>query len=231
MPKFVPRQRKHKVIARSKANDKPQFEVVDSNVVEHIPAAKSELEAKKLRLKEDLRQQGQKISGKKAKRLEKYIDTKLRKDENRELIAKLAHATTDTSLFQSSRKLGQGRETKRERLGRALRDKQAGIDIDGDNDELLFEKRVLREEGDELSADESEPEQVTSRGLFETSVAPLPVKLGRRAQATTGRGRRRASGFEEEEAKRWGEIKSRSDARTGTRARMGRFQLRIRSLE
>ncbi|EHL03787.1 putative ATP-dependent RNA helicase PB1A10.06c [Glarea lozoyensis 74030] len=178
MPKFVPRQRKHKVIARAKGNGRqPEFEVVDSNVVEHIPAAKSELEEKKLRLKEELKKEGQKISGKKAKRLEKYIDTKLRKDENRELIAKLAHATTDTSLFQSSRKLGQGRETKRERLGRALRDKQAGIDIDGDNDELLFEKRIVREVEDEPSSDENEPEQASAGGLFQTSLtAQLPAK-------------------------------------------------------
>lgn len=181
-PKFVPRQRKHKVIARAKNNgENPQPAVVDSNAVEHTPAAKSELEEKKLRMKEELRKEGTKISGKKAKRLEKYIDTKLRKDENRELIAKLATAKLDTSLFQSSRKLGQGRETKRERLGRALRDKQAGIDVDGDNDEILFEKRVVREVGDQPSSDEHEDMEDDAPpkpgGLFQLPVAiPVPVQ-------------------------------------------------------
>jgi ATP-dependent RNA helicase DHX37/DHR1 len=153
-PKFVPRQRKHKVLARSKGNTNQSN--VDSNAVEFIPTARAELEEKKRRLKEELRKEGTKISGKKAKRLEKYIETKLKKDENRELLEKVAKSTTDTSLFHSSRKLGQGRETKRERLGRALKDRQAGIDIDGDNEELLFENRTLRET-EEASPDEDEP--------------------------------------------------------------------------
>ena len=139
MPKFVPRQRKHKVLARAKGKNHDS-EPVDSNAAEHIPAAKAEVDEKKRLLKEELQKEGTKISGKKAKRLEKYIETKLKKDENRELIQKLASRTTDTSLYSSSRKLGQGRETKRERLGRALRDHQAGIDLDGDNEEVLFEK-------------------------------------------------------------------------------------------
>src|SRR6266536_1769018 len=141
MPKFVPRQRKHKVLARNKGNGGKSEPVVDSNAVEHIPAAKAEIEEKKRRMKEELRAEGTKISGKKAKRLEKYIDNKLKKDENRELIARLANVRTDTSLYQSSSKLGQRRETKRERLARALKDRQAGIDVDGDNEEVLFEER------------------------------------------------------------------------------------------
>ncbi|KAG9231882.1 P-loop containing nucleoside triphosphate hydrolase protein [Amylocarpus encephaloides] len=177
MPKFVPRQRKHKVIARSKDNGKSsQPTVLDSNALEHIPAPKSELEEKKIRMREELRKDGQKISGKKAKRLEKYIDTKLRKDENRELITRLANASVDTSLFQSSRKLGQGRETKREKLSRALRDRQAGIDIDGDNDEVLFEKRTIREVGELPSSDDSDA-QAEPGGLFQGSIAaPTPVQ-------------------------------------------------------
>ena len=154
MPKFVPRQRKHKVIARSKKHAGQSEPAVDSNAVEHIPAAKAEIEEKKRRMKEELRKEGAKISGKKAKRLEKYIETKLKKDENRELISRLANARTDTSLYQSSRKLGQGRETKRERLSKALKDMQAGIDLDGDNEELLFEKRTVKEVEDKSSSED-----------------------------------------------------------------------------
>jgi ATP-dependent RNA helicase DHX37/DHR1 len=173
MPKFVPRQRKHKVIARSKQNASYAEPAVDSNAVEHIPAAKAEIEEKKRRMKEELRKEGTKISSKKAKRLEKYIETKLKKDENRKLIARLANAKTDTSLYQSTRKLGQGRETKRERLSRALKDKEAGIDIDGDNDEVLFEKRTVREVKDEGSSDVGEAQ--ASQGLFKSpTTVPIP---------------------------------------------------------
>jgi ATP-dependent RNA helicase DHX37/DHR1 len=168
MPKFVPRQRKHKVLARAKPKAHTA-EPVDSNVVEHIPAAKAEIEDQKRLLKEELRKEGTKISGKKAKRLEKYIETKLKKDENRDLIQKLASRTTDTSLYSSSRKLGQGRETKRERLRRALRDQQAGIDLDGDNEDVLFEKRAVRE-ADNHSEDEDEPE-ANSGGLFQSKAS------------------------------------------------------------
>jgi ATP-dependent RNA helicase DHX37/DHR1 len=172
MPKFVPRQRKHKVIARSKQHAGHSEPEIDSNAVEHLPAAKAEIEEKKRRMKEELRKEGTKISGKKAKRLEKYIETKLRKDENRELISRLANARTDTSLYQSSRKLGQGRETKRERLSRALKDRQAGIDLDGDNDEVLFEKRTVKEVEDESSSEDEQPQ--AGGGLFKSPVS-VPI--------------------------------------------------------
>jgi ATP-dependent RNA helicase DHX37/DHR1 len=172
MPKFIPGQRKHKVIARSKQHGGHSESATNSNALEHIPAAKAEIEEKKRLMKEELRKEGTKISGKKAKRLEKYIETKLKKDENRELISRLANARTDTSLYQSSRKLGQGRETKREKLSRALRDKQAGIDIDGDNDELLFEKRTMRVVEDEGSSDEGLLQ--SGQGLFK-SPTTIPI--------------------------------------------------------
>ncbi|KAG6003013.1 hypothetical protein E4U21_002448 [Claviceps maximensis] len=137
MVKFVPRQRKHKVLARQKAEENVQHEIQDTNQ-EILPAAQVERQRRKDQLKKELQQDGTKVSGKKAKRLEKYIDIKLRKDENRELMAKLAARRIDTSLFASSRSLGQGKETKRQTLSRALREQRAGID--GDEDILLEER-------------------------------------------------------------------------------------------
>ncbi|EFZ04483.1 DEAD-like helicases superfamily protein [Metarhizium robertsii] len=137
MARFVPRQRKHKVLARQKAKEAAQHEVHDTNQ-ELLPATQAERQEKKARMKEELRQDGVKVSGKKAKRLEKYIENKLRKDENRELLAKLAARRIDTSLFSSSRSLGQGKETKKQVLSRALRESRAGLDGD---DEILLEKR------------------------------------------------------------------------------------------
>lgn len=212
MPKFVPRQRKHKVLSRSKGNGAKSEPVLDSNAVEHIPAAKAEIEEKKRRMKEELRAEGTKISGKKAKRLEKYIDNKLKKDENRDLIARLANARTDTSLYQSSSKLGQGRETKRERLARTLKDRQAGMDIDRDNEEVLFEERTVREVVDEPSSDEGEAAQA-SGGLFKTAITiPIPPKP---SAISAGGGLKRALEVDKEgnpvlkKRKRRGGIKSK----------------------
>lgn len=160
MKKFVPRQRKHKVLAREKDRNNSSDQTRDSNATELIPASKVEIEEKRRILREQLRNELPKVSGKKAKRLEKYIETKLRKDENRELIEKLANSKTDTTFFQSSKRLGQRKETKREQLSRALRDAKAGINVDGDNEEILFTKATSQnlsevsdsEEDDEASS-------------------------------------------------------------------------------
>ncbi|OCL12914.1 P-loop containing nucleoside triphosphate hydrolase protein [Glonium stellatum] len=108
-------------------------------------------------MREELKstQQG-KISGKKAKRLEKYIDTKLRKEENLTLLKKLAATKVDTSLFQSSKKLGRTTESKREKLSRAFRERQAGIDIEK-NDRVILERRDIKK--DPVSEEESDVEQ------------------------------------------------------------------------
>ncbi|KAI0872873.1 DEAH-box RNA helicase [Hypoxylon argillaceum] len=145
--KFVPRQRKHKVLAReareaqqaTAENGAPTPSHTDSNAVEIIPDAKKAADAaKRAQMKADLKGEA-KMSSKKAKRLEKYIDKKLEKDENRALLARLAANKIDTSLFASSRNLGAAKETKREMMSRVLRERAAGI---AQTDEsILFEPR------------------------------------------------------------------------------------------
>jgi hypothetical protein len=77
MPKFVPRQRKHKVIARQKQHG-GQYgaddAVADANAAEILPAEQREREQKKAAMKGELVREAQgKMSGKKKKRLDKYI--------------------------------------------------------------------------------------------------------------------------------------------------------------
>ncbi|KXH47690.1 helicase associated domain-containing protein [Colletotrichum simmondsii] len=161
MGRFVPRQRKHKVLARERAKENgtiPQ----DSNADEILPEDQKRLQEKRAQLKAELQGDGAKASGKKAKRLEKYITNKLRKDENREILAKLAQQKVDTSLFTSTKTLGQGKESKRQALTRALREKNAGLAVDADAEELLYEER---EEAPEVDSDDSEDD---------TSNAPKP---------------------------------------------------------
>ncbi|KAH7555022.1 P-loop containing nucleoside triphosphate hydrolase protein [Bipolaris maydis] len=155
MPKFVPRQRKHKVLARRKNAAGPSNGVDDANTAEILPVEQQERNAKKAALKEELTREAQgKMSNKKKKRLEKYIDTKLKKEESLELLKKLATQKIDTTLFQSSKKLGRGADTKREALRRALAESRAGIDVDK-NQALLLEEREIRDIEDE-SLDEDE---------------------------------------------------------------------------
>ncbi|KAB8291653.1 hypothetical protein EYC80_006453 [Monilinia laxa] len=174
-PKFTPRQRKHKVLARNKSSDTENL--VDSNATEILPSSKAAHEEKKRKLKEELAGDN-KISGKKAKRLEKYIESKLRKDENRILIEKLSKRKEEGGLYESSKKLGQGSLTRRERLARALKERERGIDIDGNGEELLFEKRTVREMESESSAEEEDEIEQKEGELFQgpatttTSITP-----------------------------------------------------------
>ncbi|KFA62110.1 hypothetical protein S40285_01700 [Stachybotrys chlorohalonatus IBT 40285] len=157
MAKFVPRQRKHKVLARQRAKENGRHEAEDSNQDVLLPAQKTQqdLQERKARLKDELQQeQGSKVSGKKAKRLEKYIENKLKKDENRELLAKLADRKIDTSLFKSSKSLGQGHETKRQASSRALQEQKAGIGGGEAQDSLLYERRGPGGSDDESSSEE-----------------------------------------------------------------------------
>ncbi|KAH8888735.1 P-loop containing nucleoside triphosphate hydrolase protein [Thozetella sp. PMI_491] len=167
--KFVPRQRKRKVLDRQRAAESStrQTEQDDSNALEILPSQKDELEGKKAKLREELRPEGVKVTGKKAKRLEKYIDNKLRKDENRELLAQLAAQKIDTSLFASTRSLGQAKETKKETLKRALREKKANLALDGNPDDVLLRRRREVDEGareDSDSDGESEEESDSDEG-------------------------------------------------------------------
>ncbi|KAJ5166401.1 ATP-dependent RNA helicase DHR1 [Penicillium canariense] len=100
MPKFVPRQRKQK--HRHQEPTAP----VDTNIAELAPVSKDEKEARRQKLREELRDQHVTVSSKKQKRLDKYIETKLKKEENLELLKKLAQANVDTSALQTSRDLG-----------------------------------------------------------------------------------------------------------------------------
>ncbi|KAI0884418.1 P-loop containing nucleoside triphosphate hydrolase protein [Annulohypoxylon maeteangense] len=167
MPKFVPRQRKHRVLARIKAQQEATRDggaassENDSNALEILPDAQKQVrEAKRAQLREELNGEV-KVSGKKAKRLEKYIDSKLKKDENRVLLAELAKNKIDTSLFSSSRTLGQGKETKRQAISRVLRERQAGIN-QGDDD-VLFEAR--RVPASDESDDDGEVHSKSNRSM------------------------------------------------------------------
>ncbi|KAK4631557.1 Putative ATP-dependent RNA helicase [Fulvia fulva] len=170
MPKFVPRERKHRKLARQKTASSQQDGPANAEIV--VPLSQSEKEEKRRKLQEELKAQQPetKISGKKRKRLNKYIDTKLKKEENLELLKKLAAQKVDTSLLQSAKKLGRVQETKRERFSRALQEERAGIDANGDRDAILYEKRDIAGEQDNDSDDNETPDPLASMKIVPTTV-------------------------------------------------------------
>ncbi|EXJ83739.1 hypothetical protein A1O1_07365 [Capronia coronata CBS 617.96] len=106
MAPFVRRQRKHKVRARE---EKEQAVSQQTNQEVIVPLSKAEREEKKQKLREELRVQQPKISSKKQKRLDKYIENKLKKDETLDLLRKLEKEKEKydaTAALQSSRTLG-----------------------------------------------------------------------------------------------------------------------------
>ncbi|KAK4646567.1 putative ATP-dependent RNA helicase DHR1 [Podospora bellae-mahoneyi] len=145
--KFVPRQRKRKHLERQRAEERATLDTeldADSNVVEITPAQQAEAEEKRKQLRESLKPDGTKVTGKKAKRLEKYIESKLKKDENRELLKKLEANKIDTSLFSSAKSIGQVKETKKQAIRRVLREKDAGLGVDKSDLTLLYQKRNVK---------------------------------------------------------------------------------------
>ncbi|PGH17235.1 hypothetical protein AJ80_04877 [Polytolypa hystricis UAMH7299] len=157
MPKFVPRQRKHKGRDRDK---KAAAQPEDSNAVEIQPVSKTEREEKRQKLREELRAQQPKISSKKQKRLDKYIENKIKKDENLVLLKKLANAKVDTSQLHSSSNLGRGSKT---RFG-----SKTGKRIDN--------KREVSNKRPSHSSDESDSDSALGAkvsGFKTTAIAPV----------------------------------------------------------
>lgn len=164
MAQYKPRERKRRRLDKQKEK-RPQGSAEPiPDVI--IPESQAEREARRAKLAADLRAQQpeSRISSKKRKRLEKYVDSKLKKEENLELLKKLAAQKVDTSLLQSSKKLGRVSETKRERFSRVLQERQAGLK-DDEHENVLFEARrpsKLAEPTSEASSSAGEDDSAAS---------------------------------------------------------------------
>ncbi|KAI9832523.1 MAG: hypothetical protein M1819_004312 [Sarea resinae] len=202
MPKFVPRQRKHKARQRQSQNGSATISAVaDSNAAEILPASKSEKEERRRQLREELRAQQSKVSSKKQKRLEKYIDKKLQKEENLELIKKLAQTRVDTSLFRSTKSLGANKESRREAVARALKEKEAGIDA-GESDEILLRHQQRQtDDPDGISEDDEvlgteEPEEPALASTAQPSLGSglkRPLEVGEDGMPVIKKRKRKAT--------------------------------------
>lgn len=159
MPRFVPRQRKHKVLARQKAQgeglsahvDAPQS--TNQDIV--VPQSKAEREEKKRALREELRAQQSKVSSKKQKRLDKYIETKLRKDETLDLLRKLEKEKTKYESTLASKGVALGKRNFEDFVKGSIPERnnksfKPAEPIDDDDSEDSFEeehREVFKDEG------------------------------------------------------------------------------------
>ncbi|KAL8894879.1 MAG: hypothetical protein Q9207_008378 [Kuettlingeria erythrocarpa] len=105
MTKFVPRDRK----ARRKKDRRSRNDgVPDTNAVEILPSTTSDKERKKKELRDSIRAQQPGMSSKKGKRLDKYIDKKIRKEDTLDLIKQLEAKNTNASSSEKPRFAGFG---------------------------------------------------------------------------------------------------------------------------
>ena len=116
--KFKPsRVRKHKARVRAPNDCSTRIGATDPNASVIDPNDQKENALRKQQLREILRAQQPQTSSKKKKRLNKYIETKLRKEETLDLLKKLGSNVIDTSQFKSSRNLGLSDKSRRHDRG------------------------------------------------------------------------------------------------------------------
>ncbi|AMD21767.1 HFL089Cp [Eremothecium sinecaudum] len=120
------------------ANESDVIKDTNAEILE--PLSKEEKEEKKRRLQEEFTPTDSKISQKKKKRLEKFIEHQLKREERKTIIEKLQAYKVDTSILTSSKKLGQGRQTKKEEFEEALKLERQGRG-DESTKEILYEEK------------------------------------------------------------------------------------------
>ncbi|KAK0504014.1 P-loop containing nucleoside triphosphate hydrolase protein [Armillaria luteobubalina] len=170
--------------SRKKGKRKRQddTETGDANALIHVPKTSEERElTRREKLKQELIAQGDsKWSSKKKKRLENYIDKKLKKEERVQILEKLSQSQaqiTNTLHLQSSSTLGTGRaSTHRERLDK-LEDMEVRKALDG-----RVGKRKRNDEYPVRNADEDDEDDDTESYLERAS--PLQVEEVSEAKIT-----------------------------------------------
>ncbi|CAR25821.1 hypothetical protein ZYGR_0A03930 [Zygosaccharomyces rouxii] len=131
----------------------------DTNAEILPPMSQEEKALKKRKLQELFTPKETKVSRLKRKRLDKFIEHQLRKEEKKDIMNKLQDYKIDTSLLTSSKKLGHGKQTKKEEFEEALSLERQGRG-DEDTKEILYEehdqKDWFQDHPEDAQQDESE---------------------------------------------------------------------------
>lgn len=115
------------------------------------------------------------MSSKKKKRLEKYIEKKLKKEARGDLFKKLEEQAWSSDLLKSSRTLGQNKETMKQKLRRALNEQRQGLDQSDKNVPLFVRTKgdYDDDEGDDDSDSDEDSNDVDMD--MPASFSPAPV--------------------------------------------------------
>ncbi|KAI4267141.1 MAG: hypothetical protein L6R38_008395, partial [Xanthoria sp. 2 TBL-2021] len=183
MAKFVARDRKKR---RRKVDKSQDGGVLDTNVVEVIPTAASEKEKKKREIKDSIRAQQPAMSSKKAKRLDKYIDTKLRKEDTLGLIKQLELKDVDATRLKRDglSKIGIFGQTSQRKRPRRL-DRERKLGTSGDDEGSSSENSDLSESSQD---DDVESRQDKLKSQIVVPAKPVPGSgLKRSLEAPDGK--------------------------------------------
>lgn len=135
----------------------------DPNSEMLMPMTQAEKDERKRTLTESLYSENKKegkLSRAKRKRLDKYIEHQIKREEKKVLLEKLAHTQIDTSIMAPSKLLGAGKQTRREEMAEALLLEKQGR-ADERTRDILYEERVVKDwdaSGLELLDSAPEPE-------------------------------------------------------------------------
>ncbi|KAI8876009.1 P-loop containing nucleoside triphosphate hydrolase protein [Backusella circina FSU 941] len=118
---------------------------VESNEYMIVPSEKQqekEEEEKKSKKTVSLKEPIKYMSKKKRKKMEKYIEQKLKKDARVGLMEKLSTSSWSSDLLKSSKLIGRSGQTLREQLHQAMLEQKAGLEVTDESVPLFIEKEV-----------------------------------------------------------------------------------------
>ncbi|SCU96922.1 LAME_0F17898g1_1 [Lachancea meyersii CBS 8951] len=130
------------------------------------PLTEEEKEAKKRKLEELLKPQESKVSRLKKKRLDKFVEHQLKREEKKAIIEKLQEHKIDTGMLTSSKNLGHGRQTKKQQFQEALELEKMGRS-DENVRNILYKEHEVKEwdESDSSDAENASGSDDSNEGL------------------------------------------------------------------
>ncbi|OBZ89764.1 putative ATP-dependent RNA helicase DHR1 [Choanephora cucurbitarum] len=155
----------------SDAKDRSAKENTDTNQLIITPSDKTEENAEESNGKNtpSFKEPIKYMSKKKRRKLEKYIDQKLKKEARAGLLEQLSTAAWSSDLLKSSKLIGRSGQTLREQLRQSIMEQKAGIPLTNTDVPLVVEKEIDEKEEQEAMA------SIFSQSQAATSTTTTPV--------------------------------------------------------
>ncbi|KAL0088354.1 P-loop containing nucleoside triphosphate hydrolase protein [Phycomyces blakesleeanus] len=118
------------------------------------------------------------LSKKKQKKLNNYIDQKLKKEAREGLMSKLAVSSWSSDLLKSSKLIGRSAQTLREKLRQSMLEQKAGMDVTNTDIRLVVEKEIDDEEMEAFSAASLAQMEIQAKADAEAAAAAENSNFG-----------------------------------------------------